>query len=420
MSTDPNEEGALRWEPSHAGDPAAAVDAPLALLPGDPLPGAPDLAYRGMHGVGVRTLRARHRDQPDPVQGGRRDRVLVLEAWYPSPARGTCLHHDALPALEGEAPVPFAFRGRGARDAAVAEGTHPVVLLAHGHPGSRTMMTHLAEPLASRGWIVLAADHERSTHTDAAAVVDSLLHRPRDLLFLLGWLEDGLAEADPALFAAVDDGPRALIGYSMGGYGALLAAGARLDAEALAREENVPPTWSETLRPVQEGRHGAALDAFAARIGAVVALAPWGGRAAIARSSLDDVRVPVLCACGDRDTVSGYRDGVRRIHEGLRGTERWLLTLAGAGHVVAPDPPPSAAYRAARPHAYLRYADGVWDPRRVGDLVRHFTVAFLGAGPGQPDGRWMRHHPEGWPGMHPQLQRGFDVERLGEAEPSAA
>ena len=357
--------------------PSRPAAEPLALLPGDPSPVAPPLAYRGPHGVGVRTVQVVHGDQPDPVGGGRHARSLTLEIWYPSERDETVVHHDAFPPSPGVPARPFAFVGRGARDAPPLHGPWPVVLLAHGYPGSRVLMTHLAEPLASRGWLVVAADHPRSTHLDLGPFVDTLLHRPRDLLFLLSWLDAGLPGAPPELAALPDDGRRAVLGYSMGGYGALLAAGARLDPAARLEALGVPAGWRSPLAPVLRGRHGKELDAARGRIGTIVALAPWGGRDAIALSSLAEVRARTLLLTGDADQVSGYDDGVVPIFEHLRGAHRRLVTLHGMGHNIAPDPPPAAAWRAGDADGYRHYADAVWDPRVTNDLVRHFTVAFL-------------------------------------------
>jgi len=357
--------------------PSPSAAASLELLPGDPSPVAPPLARRGPYGVGVTTLQITHADQPDPVGGGRYDRSLTLEIWYPSDRHGTTVHRDAFPPSPGTAARPFTFTGRGARDAQPLDGPWPVVLLAHGYPGSRVLMTHLAEPLASRGRLVIAADHPRSTHLDLGPFVDTLAHRPRDLLFLLRWLDAGLPGAPPALSALPDDGRRAVVGFSMGGYGALLAAGARLDPAARLEAVGAPAGWPSSLEPVLRGRHGPELDAARDRIGTIVALAPWGGRDAILLSSLAEVHARTLLLAGDADQISGYGDGVVPIFEHLGGAHRRLVTLRGMGHNIAPDPPPAAAWRSGDAGDYQHYADAVWDPRVANDLVRHFTVAFL-------------------------------------------
>lgn len=370
--------------------PSRPAAASLEILPGDPSPVAPPLAHRGPYGVGVQTVQLTHTAQPDPVRGGRSDRTLTVELWYPSGRRGTAVHHDAFPPSPGVPARPFSFVGRGARDAPPLDGPWPVALVAHGYPGSRVLMTHLAEPLASRGWLVIAADHPRSTHLDLGPFVDTLLHRPRDLLFLVGWLDAGLPGAPPELAALPDEGQRAVLGYSMGGYGALLAAGARLDPTARLEAVGVPSGWSSPLAPVLRGRHGQELDAARGRIGTIVAFAPWGGRDAILLSSLAEVRARTLLLVGDADLVSGYGDGVVPIFEHLRGTHRRLVTLSGMGHNVVPDPPPAAAWRTGDADGYRHYADAVWDPRTANDLVRHLTVAFLQDAPaeGPESGAW--------------------------------
>jgi hypothetical protein len=49
-------------------------------------PDAPVLAQRGPHPVGVRTLKLVNPSQPDVLAGGVKDRVLVVELWYPAVA----------------------------------------------------------------------------------------------------------------------------------------------------------------------------------------------------------------------------------------------------------------------------------------------------------------------------------------------
>jgi predicted dienelactone hydrolase len=58
--------------------------------------------------------------------------------------------------------------GRAARDAAPAEGEFPLVIISHGYPGNRFLLSHLGENLASKGYVTVSIDHPDSTYDDMA------------------------------------------------------------------------------------------------------------------------------------------------------------------------------------------------------------------------------------------------------------
>ncbi len=150
---------------------------------GDPRADAPDLANRGDHAVGVRTMDIINPDEvdilnwtaanPDP----RYDRPLKMEIWYPAlledEERQITTYKDVLgsgPDNAAERPLlPFEFGGRSARGAMpkLDGGPYPLLIVSHGYPGSRVLLTYLTENLASKGYIVVAIDHTDSTHADA-------------------------------------------------------------------------------------------------------------------------------------------------------------------------------------------------------------------------------------------------------------
>ena len=83
--------------------------------------------------------------------------------------------------------------GRACRDAAQAEGDFPLVILSHGYPGNRMLMSHLGETLASQGYVVASVDHTDSTYADKGPLASTLVNRPLDTAFVKAAL------ADPAL-----------------------------------------------------------------------------------------------------------------------------------------------------------------------------------------------------------------------------
>jgi len=88
-------------------------------------------------------------------------------------------------------------------------------------------MTYLTENLASKGFVVVAIDHMESTYNDAGGFQSTLLNRSRDILFVLNQIAElSKSGSNNFLVGLVDANNTALIGYSMGGYGVLNAAGA--------------------------------------------------------------------------------------------------------------------------------------------------------------------------------------------------
>jgi predicted dienelactone hydrolase len=147
-----------------------------------------------------------------------RSRQLDLYVWYPTNETETV-------ELIGENAV---FRGFSAiQNAAIAEGTHPLIVLSHGSGGNRTNQAWLAVELARQGAIVVAGNHPGSTSRDSAPATNILTwNRPADISFMI---DSVLADAQ---FAASIDAKRiAVVGHSLGGYTALAIGGATLSLE---------------------------------------------------------------------------------------------------------------------------------------------------------------------------------------------
>lgn len=115
---------------------------------------------------------------------------------------------------------------------AVVAGTNrfPVILHSHGYTCDRRLNAHVAEELASHGYIVAAVDHEDchatvypdargvryvppGTYTDAAAGIRS---RTNDLQCLLGALSQ-MNSSDPVLAGRLDLEHVGVTGFSFGG-----------------------------------------------------------------------------------------------------------------------------------------------------------------------------------------------------------
>ncbi|MFD1145058.1 alpha/beta hydrolase family protein [Larkinella insperata] len=363
-----------------------------AFLPGDPLPDAPDLAPRGTYGVGVRTLKLTHQAQVDVLRtkDGKSpvyDRPLTVEVWYPAriPAGNDQLvtYNEVLGrANDPKRPlVPFTFTGRALRDAQPDPGTgaYPLVIVSHGYPGSRLLLTYLTENLASKGYVVAAIDHTESTYRDLGGFPSTLLNRPLDDLFVLDELARLSARNSGHFLAGLANADKtALIGYSMGGYGVLNVAGAGFSAQA-----NKFFGQLTGGSPALQTRTMAAPDYKASqdpRIKAVVAFAPWGmERGVWDAEGLAGLKLPTLLVSGSKDDVSGYEKGVKAIYDGAVNADRYLLTYINARHNVAPNPPPAATLKPGQASEdYMHFAEPAWNERRINNINQHFVTAFLG------------------------------------------
>lgn len=360
-------------------------------------PDAPDLAAFGPHPVGVETLHLTNPDQIDVLHSEteirRYDRPLAVELWYPAvPGTSPGTSYATL-LRDGHRPVTL--HGSACRNAAQAEGEFPLVILSHGYPGNRMLMSHFGEKLASRGYVVASIDHTDSTYADKGTFASTLVNRPLDTSFVAR-----------ALRPRADASRRAIIGYSMGGYGALVAAGAAV-SEAALRMDNAPPNglWDACRAPMVDPG-----------LKAILPIGPWGCQHGVWDSEgLAGLAVPMLLMAGSADGVSGYETGMRRIFEEAARAPRHLLTFELAGHnAAAPYPAPKEAFEPSPHLDFLpaeHYADPVWDTLRMNSIAQHFAVAFLDlhlkgdtAKAAYLDGRWK--------GFAPGANRGLIWESL--------
>ena len=396
---------------------------------GDLLPDAPELADRGEFLVGVRTLNLVHENQPDIMNFAKGetpeyDRPLKVEIWYPADigSQGKTTYNDFLGVenSKNRPLIPFYFDGKAERDALPKndEGAFPLVIVSHGYLGSRYLMTYLTENIASKGYVVVAIHHTESTHEDAGKFASTLYHRPKDDLFVLNEMAKmGSKAGDGFLAGMIDAENTALIGYSMGGYGALNVAGAGFSpafvgafsqmtggSEILMERSLKNPSYTGTVDP---------------RIKAVVAFAPWGMQRGVWDSeSLANIELPVFFVAGDQDDVSGYSDGIKAIFEGAVNSNRHLLTYKNARHNVAPNPPPAESLKkGVHLDEYMHYAEPAWDQRRINNINQHFVTAYLGIHLKGKDYASFLDLPEDsleetWEGFKPRTSIGLELKYL--------
>lgn len=347
-------------------------------------PDAPALAPYGQYPVGVRTITAVNPDQLDVgnIEPGkpipRYDRKLVLEVWYPSATAG---QGDDYKVFLRDGKTEAAISGRAQRDAEPQKQdgkTFPLIVVSHGYPGNRYLMTPLAENLASKGYVVASIDHTDSTYNDQRAFGSTLVNRPLDQRFALQEMARLGDDTGSFLYGLVDVSKAGLIGYSMGGYGAVVTAGAGVSAKAVAAD------WSakEGALAIHQAGTKDHADLFEPRFKAIISIAPWGmQRNMWDDKGLSEVKVPIFFMAGSADDVSDYSVGIRRIFEGKMPVDRYLLTFADANHnAAAPMPAPVESWKMNETLGFApfeHYADPVWDTVRMNNIAQHFATAWF-------------------------------------------
>jgi predicted dienelactone hydrolase len=395
---------------------------------GDALSDAPELAKRGEYKVGVRTLEfvnkaqvdvLKSKDSVDPLY----DRALKVQVWYPAIVpqgkNELTVYEDVFGSpFDSTRPItPFTFNGRALKDAAPDKQSSPfpLVIVSHGYPGSAVLLTYLTENLASKGYVVVAIDHTESTHRDQKGFGSTLLNRSKDILFVLNQMaEAGKSNSRSFLSGLADANNTALIGYSMGGYGVLNAAGAGYSEKLLTFFSRI--TRGSKAIKVRMSGNADFTASYDPRIKAVVAFAPWGMNENLWDTvGLKGLKVPVFFVAGSQDDVSGYENGTKALFTGAVNANRYLLTYVNARHNTAPNPPPAETLQPGPFSSdYYHYAEPAWDQRRINNINQHFVTAFLGAYLKQQDqGKYLelpeKSNTKTWTGFKPRSSVGLEL-----------
>lgn len=404
--------------------------------PASPSIDAPELASMGSYGIGVADLDFIDKGRADPLQGADApaivDRHVPIKLWYPAAAKGPgTRYRTGLPGEKGS-DVPFEVPGLATPGAAAAKGRFPLVILAHGYSNTPEVLSWLGENLASKGYVVVAPafrDPPITIRTPAARA-GPLASRPLDIAFVAAEAQRR-ARGGQGVFAAADAGRTALIGYSMGGYGVLTAAGAPLDPAVATATRGV-------LAPfVAGGPRAGALKV--ADLKAVVAISPASnlyGTPLWAAQGVAAIRAPTLFIVGSQDHVVGYDPGVRTLFNQEVHAPRYLLTFREAAHSIALIGAPPAMRDSFWDLDW--FEDAVWRKDRLMAVQAHFITAFLdryvkgeeakasyldglvpnaneGKWPGAPGGRYAGFSPGApastiWKGFQPSRVSGMNFE----------
>ena len=336
-----------------------SVSAAQTLYKPFPADVMPSLSEKGNYDVGVKTIEAAYPAKVKDIAGNEVERSLTLEVWYPAASSA----QKATYINETRSGQVFEVQADASRDApiAAADTDFPVIVISHGYTGYRTLMFYLGEHLASHGYVVAAIDHTDSTNKDVnfaenpySGFPSTLLNRSRDQVLTLNSISENTFFKE-----SVDASKAGVIGYSMGGYGAVSTVGG-----CYAFNDQTAATFTGTQDPKTAALIKEALNTCAGGKAsseealpawkAALALAPWGGQHQLFDvQSLNNIKVPVLYVAGDNDDISGY-DGIKWLFDNTGSKESKLLTI-DLGSYIEP----------------------AWEVQQLNAINEHFALALM-------------------------------------------
>lgn len=371
---------------------SSSVELPVAMKPSPehlyrdlPTDVVPELAQAGQYKVAVKTLEIVNPAQFDPGTKQNKDRPLKIELWYPTPDSKSSA--KATYENQTRSGIPFSIQGDAFRDQEVLVASngekYPLIVLSHGYTGYRSIMYYLGEHLASHGYIVAAIDHTDSTNVEVdfknapfSGFLSTLLNRSRDQQFTLDYLTSKTSVIAPV----VDQKNAGLIGYSMGGYGAVNTVGG-----CYSFNEGTASAFTGIKKGAELAQAVALLNSCAggqykdirvdSKWKAAIALAPWGGQHQLFKlDKLASITTPMLYIAGNLDDVSGF-DAIKSLYQHTGSDHTYLLTYDNARHNIAPHPAP----RLARSNEIDigHYFEPAWSSAQLNNINKHFALAMM-------------------------------------------
>ncbi|MBU2876681.1 MULTISPECIES: alpha/beta hydrolase family protein [Aliiglaciecola] len=339
----------------------------------------PELSKNGEYKVGVKTIKVINKNQLELTNfTATKDRSLTLEVWYPAQldSKQTLASYNDVTRAHNA----FSLQGEAYRDApALSKGKFPIVILSHGYTGYRSIMFYMGEHLASHGYVVAAIDHTDSTNADidfennpGGGFLSTLFNRSRDQQFVL----DYFSKDNSSLWQIIDTNQASVIGYSMGGYGAINTVGGCYNFTSNGLQNiGFPENLTKSLLPLLNFCN-AGRSLVDPKWKAMVALAPWGQEHNVHHAnSLASIDVPSLYIVGDEDDIVGYEHGVKKLFEQSSMHNNYLMVFENARHNVAPHPAPKISYLSE--FEIGQYIEPVWSNERLNRVNEHMVLAFL-------------------------------------------
>jgi len=350
-------------------------------------PVTPELALAGPYNVGVKTITATDDERLNTDNFlTSTSRSLVLEVWYPAKLseeylRQTKATYKDVTRLQ----QPFELQGEAYRNADAVNGIDfPLILLSHGFSGYRTQMFYLGEHLASHGYVVVGIDHTGSTNAEmtdeakwASGGINAFYNRARDHQFVLNFL----SKQDNSVFASdskflVDTNNAAIVGYSMGGFGAINTVGGCYTFSATNLKQIGVPSILASLLPLRLNSCFAGEEELDPRWKAVQVFSPWGGELDVHDAkSMKKITVPMFYVAGDQDNTSGFENGIKKLFKQTGSAFKYMMVYKNARHNIAGHPPPAIAFNTDFELGH--YFEPSWKIETLNRVNKHMTLAFL-------------------------------------------
>lgn len=303
------------------------------------------------------------------------NRSLSVRFWYPANAADgferIAYSHIMKPV--GKEPVEISYQGRAGTNAApLGDQKFPLIIMSHGFGGWNTQFSNLGEHLASRGYVVASIEHADQPVEGVSSFLLSfgnvLMSRMLDQRQILEEILNQAQSSEASHFAQINPEQVGLIGYSMGGYGAISATGApySFEADPMANIPDSAKTAMETILGTPSP-----VDAF-------VTIAPWGGQPdsrVWTTDSLAKIDKPLLMISGSQDDVVNHKEGVRWLFDNLKNADRHMLVYREARHNIAGNDfkiPEDSPFQISE---FLK--EPVWRTERINAINQHFVTAFF-------------------------------------------
>lgn len=251
--------------------------------------------------IGVRTLK--YRDE-------RRERPVVVELWYPTQQTASF----------DQPSDPIWVHPKEMRDVQITEGSHPLILLSHGHNGDRRDRSWLVEHLIRQGYVVASVEHHGNSWRSFHPLLSlRFWDRARDVTFTINELFK-----EPTLKNRIDPKRIGFVGYSLGGMTGLALVGAKaqnVKEIVLAQQQNYDQIIPEIVEKIDFSEAHA--DFTDRRIKAMVLLSP--AAFIFTPQSLAAVKIPMAIVASKGDEILPFTDHADKVIKHLVAPKVKLL-----------------------------------------------------------------------------------------------